>query len=568
MLGAPAPTPASTNRSRLLSWLAGIVLVLAALAVYANSLDAPFILDDIPAIERNPTIRQLGPIALHPPADGSGVTGRPLVNLSLALNYAANGLDVRGYHAVNLALHLLTTLALWGVLRRTLALVTAWRDHVNTTAFGAALLWTVHPLLTESVICVIQRTEVFGALFILLTLYGFIRGATGSPRWLVASVLACFAGVFSKETVAVAPLLVLLYDRTFVAGTFRAAWIRRRGYYLALAATWLPLAWLAWSAGARAGAAGFGHGISAWEYLLTQCPALVLYLQLSFWPHPLVVDYGWPVVRNFGEVWWQGLVILALLAATIVALRRRPAVGFLGATFFLLLAPSSSFVPLVTQTIAEHRMYLPLAVVATAVALGLGAWLGRGALAASVALAAGLGAATVQRGTDYRSALALWTDTVAHCPANPRAQGNLGVAYLALGRWAEALVHCREQIRLDPQEDVNGHVGVGYALNCLGRPAEAIFYFEEALRRKPDDFAAHNNLGTTFAGLQRWPEAAREFEAALRAQPQNAALHLNLAVALVQLGRPREAAQHDEEALRLRPDFTEARAHLEQLPKK
>jgi len=560
MAEAPSPSSVSTDRSRNLSWLAGLVLVLAAVVVYANSLGAPFVFDDLPAIVRNLTIRQLNWEALRPPVDGAGVAGRPLVNLSLALNYAMGGLDVRGYHAVNLALHILTTLALWGVLRRTLAGLPAWSDRAGGAAFGAALLWTVHPLLTESVICVVQRNEVMGALFCLLTLHGFIRGTTGSSRWLAVSVLACLAGVASKETVATAPLLVLLYDRTFVAGTFRAAWERRRGYYLALAATWLPLAWLVWSAQQRGGAAGFGLGVSPWAYLLTQCRALGLYLQLSFWPHPLVTDYGWPVAKGLREVWWQGLAILVLLAATIVALRRRPAAGFLGAGFFLLLAPSSSVVPLTTQTIAEHRMYLPLAFVVTAVVLGLTALGGRRALAVVAVVAAILGALTIRRGRDYRSAVVLWTDTIAHASANPRAHGNLGVAYLTLGRWEDALAPCREQMRLDPEQDVDGHVGVGCALMGLGRPAEALPYFVEALRRQPDDFAAHNNHGAALAALNRWPEAVREFESARRVRAEDATLRRNLAEALMKTGQLSAALEHFAAAVRLEPDFAEAEA--------
>src|SRR4051812_36033532 len=103
--------------SRLGQWLGPALLVLAALTVYWNSLGAVFVFDDIPAVERNTTIRQLWPPghALNPPTDGSGVSGRPLVNLSLALNYALGGLEVQGYHLANLALHALSALTLWGL---------------------------------------------------------------------------------------------------------------------------------------------------------------------------------------------------------------------------------------------------------------------------------------------------------------------------------------------------------------------------------------------------------------------------------------------------------------------
>ncbi len=132
-------------------------------------------------------------------------------------------------------------------------------------AFTVALLWTLHPLQTEAVTYIIQRTESLMGLFFLLTFYCFSRAAS-SPRpwpWRVLTVLACLGGVGAKEVGTTAPLLVFLYDRTFVAGTFREAWRRRRWRHLSLAATWVPLALLVASTGwNRGGAAGFNVGVS------------------------------------------------------------------------------------------------------------------------------------------------------------------------------------------------------------------------------------------------------------------------------------------------------------------
>ncbi len=589
-------------------------LTVAVLAVYWNSLGAPFIFDDIHGVERNATIRQLWPPwqALNPPGDGSGVSGRPLVNLSLAVNYALGGLDVRGYHAMNLGLHMLATLTLWGVLRRTLRLGFAGRDRLippagedrrgaatppdnndaELFAWSAALFWAVHPLLTESVVCVIQRNEILGSLFYLLTIYCFVRGVevgrvfdppssvgpalVAGPRrsdlfererqvkdlsylvWLGLSFLACLAGVASKEIVATAPLLVFLYDCTFVAGTFRAAWQQRKKYYLALAGTWLLLGWLVWRNQQRGGTVGFGLGLTPWEYLLTQCRALVLYLKLSVWPHPLVLDYGWPTARNLGEVWWQALVVLSLLLTTVWALDKKPRSGFLLASFFIMLAPSSSFVPLTTQTIAEHRMYLPLAAVVILLLGGLYALAGRKALLAALAGAVALGTITVKRNQDYRTELALWTDTVAKRPANARAHGNLSRAYLNLGRWAEAIAASREQLRVDPEYKGDAHADIGRALTELGRVAEAVPWFEEGLRLRPDSFDVHNNYGVALAALSRWPEAVAQYELALRLRPDFVETHNNLANALGKVGRVPEALAHYETALRLQPDFIDA----------
>ena len=229
-------------------------------------------------------------------------------------------------------------------------------------------------------------------LFYLLTLYCFIRYAEAdagtkawrlplrqgsgsrqafaSAGWAALSLLACFFGMATKEVMVTAPVMVFLYDRTFAAGTFKEAWRRRRGYYLALGGTWLLLGWLLrQSGGNRSGSAGFGTGVSWGAYLLTQFPAIVHYLVLSVWPHPLVFEYGTFWV-SAGQAAPYAVVVLALAALTIWALVRAPALGFLGFWFFGILAPTS-LTPGTTQMIVEHRLYLPLASVVILFVLAL-----------------------------------------------------------------------------------------------------------------------------------------------------------------------------------------------------
>src|SRR5205085_3990733 len=135
---------------------------------------------------------------------------------------------------------------------------------------------------------------------------------------------------------------------------------RRGGYYAALCATWLVLVAVVWSA-PRGDSAGFaGASVSPWTYLLNQSVMIVRYLRLAFWPRGLVLDYGEPLHVTFGDVAPYAITVAALLAATIVALVRNPPVGFLGAWFFLTLAPTSSIMPVSTEVGAERRMYLPL----------------------------------------------------------------------------------------------------------------------------------------------------------------------------------------------------------------
>src|SRR5476651_2161521 len=161
-----APSPnirrESSQRPDSMVLLLGALLAVAAISIYVRTLPDPFFFDDIASIVTNPTIRHIGDLGavLTPPSSqyyAIGVSGRPLVNLTLAVNYAAGGLDPRGYHAVNLAIHVAATLALFGIIRRTLERTGS--NNPNSVAAAAALIWSVHPLLTESVTCVMHRTE-------------------------------------------------------------------------------------------------------------------------------------------------------------------------------------------------------------------------------------------------------------------------------------------------------------------------------------------------------------------------------------------------------------------------
>src|SRR5271166_5964004 len=491
----------SRRRGRRRTLAALALLALVALAAYHNSFSGPFLFDDTPSIVENSDIRHLATTLREDPQLNAGTgVGRPLLRVSLWINYALGGLEVRGYHVFNLLLHLLAAWTLWGLARRMLE-SPCLRDRYGREAWGLALaialLWTVHPLQTESVTYVVQRTEILGGWFYLLTLYSVVRSASATgwrvSAWSVAAVVSCLLGMASKEIVATAPLLALALDRVFFAPSWKRLWQLRRGLYAALGCTWIFQAMLLVmaSSGQKATGIGFDVGMRWWEYALTQPYYLCRYLALSVWPSALTLDYGTYLSRSVGEVAPYAAVVLLLLALTFVGLWRNPPMGFCGLWFFLILAPTSSVVPIAGQTGAEHRMYLPLAGL-----IGLGvvggytlwrrAWLERpGMLRAGSVLVlavgvAALGARTVARNEEYQSELSIWQTVVDRWPINPRAHNNLGIA-----------------------------------LADAGRTSEAIAQYEDALRLKPDYAEAHNNLGNALANTGRTSEAIAQYEAAL-----------------------------------------------------
>jgi tetratricopeptide (TPR) repeat protein len=545
------------------------VLVGAGLAVYLNSFAGPFLLDDKGRIVQNPHIR-----SLWPPWDVVAHSTRPVVELSVALNYALGGLNPWGYHAFNLAVHLLAGLVLFGIVRRTLQsekLRPRYGRPATWLALAVALIWLVHPLQTESVTYVIQRGESLMGLFYLLTLYCGIRGCHSlRPRaWFIAAVGACALGMGSKEVMVTAPILMLLYDRVFLAESLAEIWRRRRGLYLGLASTWLLLGFLL--ATSRVEEQNIlVPGLTPWRYATAQFGVIVHYLRLAVWPHPLVLDYAWPLPVGASAVVPWAAVVAALAGGTVLAFRRVPWAGFCGAWFFLILAPSSSIVP-IADLAFEHRMYLPLAAVVAVVVVGgyealgrlpVGADLRRGVGAGLlVGAVAALGFATVRRNEDYRNELRMWTDTVARRPDNGRAHYNLGHALYQKGDLDDAMAHLKEAVRLTP-DDAKSHIMLGLVLVARGQTEAGIAHYREAMRLDPKEPVAHFNLAVALASRGLVDEAITEYAETIRLEPRFMEAHNNLAVALAGRGRLKEAIAHFEEVVRLRPRYPEAYRNL------
>ena len=566
----PAP-PSWRFRAAVLALL-GTLLFFA----YKNTLDVPFLFDDEPAITDNPRIRHLWPFGDHGYAVQSTEAGRPVVRLTLALNYRFGELEPRGYHLVNLGLHLASAWLLFELLWRLLRAprsLESLRGPAPLLAAATSALWLVHPLLVDAVTYVIQRTELLMSFFLLATLLCALRSVSGGVRWKVLAVLCCFLGVGSKEAMAGAPLLVVLMERAFVFGTFREAFQRRRGFYAVLFSSWIPLA-LIIAAGPRDETAGFHVGVDWWRYLLTQGAMILHYLRLAFWPEGLVIDHGKRLVEGPRE-WLPGvLVVGTLFLATCWASARRPLLGFAGACFFLILAPSSSFVPILTEVGAERRMYLPLAALLALCALG--AWQVVGLFAtreraqrfAFTALLALLvlpaTAATRARNEVFQSELTIWEDAVAKLPTNPGARNNLGRVYAQLGRLEDALAEFTAAVQL-PACGVDAYTNLGLALADLGRLEESEAYLREVVRGHPEFAKGREYLGSILMRREKWSDAHAAYATCLRLGRRTASILNDHARTLFKLGRLDESIRQLEEALRLDPSHALAQANLEKI---
>ncbi len=665
-------------------WLPPTLLIVAAVIAFADSFHGAFLFDDVYRIIDNERIRYL-----WPPWPLFAVE-RPVVEITLALNYALGRLDPWGYHALNLVIHILAGLVLFGIVRRTFTSIaspapemegarvagiesesrgrfarstisirpTTFSSRATWTAFAIALLFLVHPLQTQSVTYIIQRGESLMGLFFLLTLYCFVRGID-SPRtwlWAIASIAACALGMATKAVMVVAPVIVLIYDWVFVSGrdahdritsvtefqslqmrpgsdtvsnpgtvdeehstassrsrrqerkrraiehagardrtegridgdegsrglkpAARCGFLRRWWWHAGLFATWGVL-WicgiarevLGWSSGPSH--VGFSyHGVSPWTYAATQPGVIVKYLQLSYWPASLCLDYDWLPATTWERIVAPTVVIVILMAATIHQLFRRSWIGFVGAWFFVILAPTSSFVP-IKDMIFEHRMYLPLIAVITITVIVLRTALHelcdrarlsvftRRAIAAVLVLnaAASLTYGTLKRNRDYASDLVMWEDVVAKRPNNARAHVAVGNALAARDRIDEAVEVTRQATLLD-QEFADARCALGVVLVRQGKLDEAIEAYREALRLDPRHSKAWYNLGNALDRREKYEEAVDAYRKSIDAYSKFPDAHCNLGNSLVRLGRIDDGVQAFRETLAIDPDHVKGHNNL------
>jgi len=593
------PFARPTRTWRTWGWIAAAVIIAVGALVYANSFRGIFLFDDYHSILENRHVTR--PLTWERVPWMIEHDVRPVVTMSLALNYKL-GLDKSrpgkdpsewGFHLVNLAIHVGAALLLFGIVRRTLLterLRKRFESASTPVALAAALIWMVHPLQTSAVTYIIQRAESAMGMFFLLCLYSAIRGfdARGTARglWFAAAVISTVMGMWSKQVMAVVPVIVLLYDLVFVSRssslvrTLVQAYRRHWPLYLGLLLTWvIPAVQIIKMLGDEAFSSTVHTDIAMRErtlmdYVTTQFSVVLHYIRIILWPDPLCLDYYWqPAPRTFMGVGLPAIVLFVLVAATVVALWKVPPVGFLGAWFFVILSPSSTIVPLADLAF-EHRLYLSLA--AFAVGLTAGGYLllrrliegeaGSGeaprramhlvgiVLVAVVVVV--LGGLTVIRNKTYHSEAAAWRDVLRANPDNPRAHNNLGKALYferkaameedgpdAAKRIEDPEPHFAQAIRLEANY-ADPRYNMGLVLAEKGDRDDAIRYYRTAIELKRNFPQAYNNLAILL------DHQAQEKAAAARQERKKAEETGNEAQAARHRGRAAELEAESRELTR------------------
>jgi hypothetical protein len=497
---SPSPFPALTG----FFGAAGLV-ALVVLAGYLHTLSYPFQFDDLLNIQANAALARPFDVA----ANWRFRPSRVVVYLSLAWNGALTGLTPRGLRIGNLLIHVLAAL-LVGWLAKELTRRLAPRAPPEAARSGrpspemvgllSALLFAAHPLATQAVTYLIQRTTSLAALLELAAVAAYLRARRdGATRFWLASWACAILAALTKEMAIALPFLIGLTE--IALRRVGAPGRPRLRMFLPFLAVEPLVAWavqLPWGlAGELIPAVRQSEHFSRVAYLTTQILVIPRYLALVLWPHGQSLVHDVALHPRVDLPVLGGLAVLGALSLGAWWLRARAPVAAYGwAWFMIAILPESSIFP-IADIMSEHRTYLPLAGLALGGATGLAGWSGeRGARwMVPAVLIVGLTTATHVRNRVWLNETTLWSDVLRRSPGNALALNNLGLEFRRAGRFAESESAFRRAIVAEPRRS-NAYLNLGSLLGARGRAADAVAALDSGVAAAPREWRVFYSLGS------------------------------------------------------------------------
>lgn len=490
---------------------------------------------------------------------------RPFLMLSFWANYVWSGLDPFSFHVTNVILHLIAAAFVAASVRRILEAAGETGSRRDWLALFAGAVFLLHPLQTESVAYVASRSEVLSVSIFYGAFAIFLYAGRKGIGWAatIAVVVLFAAAVRTKEHTAVLPVLMLLTD-WYWNPPFSFAGIKRnwKVYGLMLAGGISASLWVV-NVIRQSDTAGMSLREATWyEYFLTQCRVIWLYVRLFFFPVGLNVDHDVRFSRGLmdgGALF--GLIALAGLAAAAVIYRRRyPLFSYGTMIFLLLLAPTSSFVPIL-DPVAEHRMYLAMPGLILAVLELVRRISQRRAAWVCGAACAVLFAATAVRSEAWAGPLPLWRDAVSKSPNKYRPRFQLGWTYYKQGRCADALKQFEVAGKVAEQPQYTLYLNWALVYDCAGQPERALERIRQAIALSPSAHT-YSILGMLYGKRGNTKEALAALDTAVKLDPNFQPAWVFLGATYGSAGELAKSVEAYRRAIALKPDDDDTRRKL------
>ena len=547
-------------------WGAALI-VIVTVVVYGPALRGQFLLDDNKLLTENAIVQS--PDGLYQFWFTTHAADYwPLTNTSFWLEWRLWGLNSTPYHITNLLLHIAAVLLIWSILRM-LAI---------PGAFLAALLFALHPVNVESVAWISQRKNTLALVFFLISILSYLlvlqprstHDKQSTSKWYWLSLFAFLLAMFSKGSVVILPLVLLLitwwqcrridfYDLMRTAPFFLVAIV------LGIVNVWFQTHSFAESI----------RSVTFSQRLAAAGAVVWFYLAKAFLPINLLFVYPQWRVNTEVFLWW--LPLFAAVGATALLWQKRNTnwgrpLFFAWAFFGLALVPVLGFADvgfLQFSLVADHYQHIALIAVVALWAAGIVRWRSRSSeptqfafVALPVAVVLLLAALVWQRASLFGDPINFYSATLQSNPQNWQLRVSLSAALNHAGRYEDAVEQCREVLRSNPN-NADSHFNLAVALGKTGRIAEALQQFQHAQELRPDRAAeVQSVIGSILIAADRFDEAIDHCQQALQFNSNYAEAHKNLGIALLAKGQINAAIEHDRRALAIQPDSVDVLNNL------
>ena len=563
------------------------LLILVCVVVYFNTLSNDFVFDDRATIVEN---KHLPDFKGSLPAFFSSAyfeiaeaeaSYRPVATLSYYVFYAIGEMNPFWYHLGSLILHILNVLLVYFL---TLAIQ---KDQI--AALVAGLLFACHPALTEAVNCISFNEDLLAAMFYLASFLLYIGTAPNRKApaitGFILALLLYLLGLLSKEMAITLPMMIVVYDLvintpdgdSLSLASMRDTIADRIFYYLGFAGVslfYLSLRFVFLTGAEPAASQTYGSLFERIVYLPYQ---FFNFIRLVVFPYPLKAEYIFSYPESFFEIYNIIAVIafIVVIGFSIYIYKKFKVVSFGIWWFLITLLPVSNLIE-ITNPVAERYIYLPAVGFCVALAIllvniprqipGLNMDRSKVVGICVILLVVLYAVITVNRNSDWKNGLSLWSQTLKHVPNSPGVHSNLGRAYFEDGKLEEAVNEFKAAIEIDPKA-YKAHYNLGLAYEKKDLIPEAVQAYETTIRINPGFTDAHFNLGNIYARSGLLAEAERAYQAALEIDPKDTTARNNLGVIYARQGKLDQAIMHWQVILEIEPSNQEVKENIKNAQK-
>ncbi len=562
-----------------------VTLTILILMVYSNSFNCSWHFDDESNILENYNLHMKilnwNSIkkAVFSDRNNPHFPYRPVACLSFALNHFLGGLDVFGYHVVNLLVHIIASLFLFAFIYRTLFHLTLkerWKGDVYFVSLLATVLWAINPIQTQAVTYIVQRMASMAAMFYIMGMYFYFKGRTAETR--VLRTLFFFLCLFSfllalgsKENAAMFPVSIFLYEALILQDNPKA-FLKRSWKWVLVAVGSVVLvgaAYFYFKSGRLLPdiLAGYeNRPFTFGQRLLTQPRVLLFYISLLLYPMPtrLNIAHDFPISTSLFtpvSTALSILVIIALIAAAIILYKKQPLISFSILFFFVNHIIESSIFPL--EMVFEHRNYFPSMMFFLPVSLGFVSLINyyqHKKLMKSIILGfivfilISFGHSTYMRNFTWKNELTLWLDAVEKSPSLFRTHHNLAKYYQDHGFPEKALFEYEKALDSNKIMRKNSKMVAYYNMGKLyegsGDLDKGLFFYNKALELSPNFPPLIVNIAAIYDKLGKPEKSIKLLKKAYRIDPSDPVTNYNMAIYYLKNHQPDEALIHLEPAVK------------------